>query len=113
MLKIYHNPRCAKSREALEILEGTGRDFEVVYYLQQPPTEGELWEIIEMLGVAPMDLVRQKEEIWQKHYKGKELTDPQVVRALVENPRLLERPIVIKGDKAIIGRPPIRVKTLL
>jgi len=113
MLKIYHNPRCGKSREALEILEGSGKDFQVVHYLQQPPTEGELREIVEKLGLSPMDLVRQGEALWKENFKGKPLSDAQVIKVLAENPKLLERPIVVRGKKAVIGRPPIRVKTLL
>lgn len=113
MLKIYHNPRCGKSREGLEILEASGRDFEVVRYLEQPPSEGELRDIIEKLGIAPMDLVRKNEEIWKQRYKGKQLSGTEVITALVENPKLMERPIVIKGKKAVIGRPPILIKTLL
>lgn len=113
MLKIYHNPRCGKSREALEILKGSGKDFQVVQYLQQPPSEGELREIVEKLGLAPMDLVRQGETLWKENFKGKPLSDAQVIQVLAENPKLLERPIVVRDKKAVIGRPPIRVKTLL
>ncbi|WP_418501513.1 arsenate reductase (glutaredoxin) [Flagellimonas sp.] len=113
MLKIYHNPRCAKSREGLEILEKSGKDFEIVKYLDDVPTKEELKSLIGYLGIAPIDLVRTNEAIWKENYKGKKLSDDQIVRAMVEHPKLIERPIVVKGNKAVIGRPPETIKTLL
>ncbi|KAB5491609.1 MULTISPECIES: arsenate reductase (glutaredoxin) [Flagellimonas] len=113
MLKIYHNPRCAKSREGLEILEKSGKDFEIVKYLDDVPTKEELKSLIGYLGIAPIDLVRTNEAIWKENYKEKKLSDDQIVRAMVEHPKLIERPIVVKGNKAVIGRPPETIKTLL
>ena len=113
MIKIYHNPRCRKSREGLEILEQSGKDFEVVKYLEDVPTKKELEEIVTLLGIRPEQLVRKNEAIWKVNYKGKVLTDDQILSAMVEHPKLIERPIVIKDQKAIIGRPPEQIKTLL
>ncbi|MEE1963300.1 arsenate reductase (glutaredoxin) [Allomuricauda taeanensis] len=113
MLKIYHNPRCGKSREGLEILEKSGKDFEIVKYLDDVPTKEELTSLIGYLDIAPIDLVRKNEAVWKANYKGKELSDDQIIRAMVEHPKLIERPIVVKGNKAVIGRPPETIKTLL
>lgn len=106
MIKIYHNNRCSKSRCGVEILENSGKDFEIVKYLDNVPSEKELTEIISLLNISPIDLVRKGEKIWKENYKGKELSNSQVIKAMVENPKLIERPIVINGNKAVIGRPP-------
>lgn len=106
MIKIYHNNRCSKSRCGVEILENSGKEFEIVKYLDNVPSEKELIEIISLLNITPIDLVRKNEKIWKENYKGKELSDTQVIKAMIENPKLIERPIVINGNKAIIGRPP-------
>lgn len=113
MLKIYHNPRCGKSREGLEILEKSGKDFEIIKYLEDVPSEEELKSLIGYLGIAPIDLVRKNETIWKDNYKGKELSDDEIIRAMAEHPKLIERPIVVKGNKAMVGRPPETIKTLL
>ena len=106
MIKIYHNNRCSKSRCGLEILENSGKEFEVVKYLDNVPTETELKEIISLLNISPIQLVRKNEKIWKEEFKGKELSDAGVIEAMVNNPKLIERPIVINGNKAVIGRPP-------
>ncbi|NAY91125.1 arsenate reductase (glutaredoxin) [Muricauda sp. JGD-17] len=113
MLKIYHNPRCRKSREGLALLEESGQEFEVVKYLENIPTEEELKTVIQYLGVAPEGLVRKNEAIWKEKYKGKSLSDDEIVQAMVQNPKLIERPIVVKGTKAVLGRPPENIKALL
>ncbi|WP_028889298.1 arsenate reductase (glutaredoxin) [Tenacibaculum ovolyticum] len=105
MIKIYHNNRCSKSRCGLEILENSGKEFEVVKYLENIPTENELKEIINLLNISPIQLVRKNEKIWKEVFKGKELSDSDVIKAMVDNPKLIERPIVINGTKAVIGRP--------
>jgi len=112
-MKIYHNPRCSKSRQGLAILEESKLEFEVVNYLKTPSTKEELTEILELLKISPIDLVRKNEAIWKENYKGKNLTDNQVIDAMVENPKLIERPIVINNGKAVIGRPPELIKTIL
>ncbi|WP_298896089.1 arsenate reductase (glutaredoxin) [uncultured Psychroserpens sp.] len=106
MIKIYHNPRCSKSREGFSLLENSGKDFEVIKYLDEPVSEAKLKEIISLLGIKPIDLVRKGEAIWKSDFKTKELTDDEVIEAMTKHPKLIERPIVINGKKAVIGRPP-------
>ncbi|RSK38760.1 arsenate reductase (glutaredoxin) [Mangrovimonas spongiae] len=113
MITIYHNPRCSKSRQGLSILENSGKEFQVVKYLNDVPTAEELTQIIKKLGIAPIDLIRKNEAIWKSEYKGKELSDDALIKAMVTNPKLIERPIVINGDKAIVGRPPENIKTII
>jgi len=105
MIKIYHNNRCSKSRSGLEVLENSGKPFEVIKYLEDVPTEKELKDIIKLLGVKPIDLVRKNEAIWKENFKGKDLSDSNIIKAMIENPKLIERPIIINGNKAVIGRP--------
>jgi len=113
MIKIYHNPRCSKSRQGLEIVENSAKEFEVVKYLDNIPSEGELKDIINLLGISPIQLVRKNEQIWKDNFKGKELSDAEIIKAMVENPKLIERPIVINGNKAVIGRPPETIKEII
>ena len=105
MIKIYHNPRCRKSREGLTILENSGKEFQIIKYLEEVPSEATLKEIISLLGISPIQLVRKTEQIWKENYKGKELSDIEIIKAMIENPKLIERPIVIYNSKAVIGRP--------
>ena len=113
MVKIYHNPRCRKSRETLAIVESKGNDLEIIEYLKHPPSKEELTSIVQMLGVAPKDLIRKGEEVYKLNFKGKELSDQEWIDAMVSHPVLIERPIVIAGNKAIIGRPPENVMKIL
>jgi len=112
-MKIYHNPRCRKSRETLELLQEKGVDPEIVLYLDTPPNKKELKAILDKLGIKPVQLLRKGEPIFKEKFKGKELTDAQWIDAMVEYPKLIERPIVIEGDKAVIGRPPVNVLELI
>ncbi|WP_111707875.1 arsenate reductase (glutaredoxin) [Lutibacter citreus] len=112
-MKIYHNPRCSKSRQGLAILEESKLNFETIKYLETPVSKEELTEIITLLKISPIDLVRKNEAIWKENFKGKELSDDEVINAMVENPKLIERPIVINNGKAVIGRPPEIIKTIL
>lgn len=105
MIKIYHNNRCSKSRCGIELLENSGKEYEVVKYLENTPTTEELENIITLLGISPIELVRKNEAIWKENFKGKDLTDKDIVKAMIENPKLIERPIVVNGNKAVIGRP--------
>ncbi|MFY7730028.1 MAG: arsenate reductase (glutaredoxin) [Flavobacterium sp.] len=105
MLTIYHNPRCSKSREGLQLLESLNIPFATIKYLNEPVSEAELMSIIKKLGIAPIELVRQKETIWKENYKDKNLTDDQIITAMATHPTLIERPIVVNGDKAVIARP--------
>lgn len=113
MIKIYHNNRCSKSRCGLEILENSGKKFEIVKYLENVPSENELKEIINLLNISPIQLVRKNEKIWKENYKGKELSDAKVISAMIQNPKLIERPIIINNDKAVIGRPPEIIKSII
>ena len=113
MIKIYHNPRCRKSREGLELLEKSGEEFEVIKYLENIPSVKELKDLIQHLGIEPEALVRKNEAIWKENYKGKQLSDEEIIAAMSENPKLIERPIVVKGDKAVIGRPAENITNLL
>ncbi|WP_456438684.1 arsenate reductase (glutaredoxin) [Psychroserpens sp.] len=113
MITIYHNPRCSKSREGFQILEDSGKDFEVIKYLDEPISETKLKEIISLLGIKPIELVRKNEAIWKSDYKGKKLTDDNIISAMIKNPKLIERPIIVNGKEAVIGRPPIKVLNII
>ncbi|RED92453.1 arsenate reductase (glutaredoxin) [Marinoscillum furvescens] len=113
MVRIFHNPRCRKSRETLNLLEEKGEMITIIEYLKTPPAKKELQEIVEMLGIKPEQLVRKGEPIYKEQFKGKTLSDEEWIEALVENPKLIERPIVIKDGKAEIGRPPEKVLDIL
>ncbi|WP_420574162.1 arsenate reductase (glutaredoxin) [Kordia sp.] len=113
MLKIYHNPRCSKSRQGVAILEASGKDFEIVKYLDEPLSVTHLTEIIKLLGITPINLVRKNEKIWKEEFKGKTLTDAEIIQAMVDNPKLIERPIVVHDNNAVIGRPPENITSIL
>ncbi|MCB9185161.1 MAG: arsenate reductase (glutaredoxin) [Flavobacteriales bacterium] len=112
-MKIYHNPRCTKSRQTLELIREAGIEPEIVEYLTDIPTEAELKELVAMLGIKPYDLLRRGEADFKENFKGKELSDDEWIAAMVKFPKLIERPIVVKQKKAVLGRPPENVKTLL
>ena len=112
-MKIYHNPRCSKSRQGLAILEASKFNFETINYLKTPLSKIELTKIIKLLGISPLDLVRKNETIWKENYKTKNLSDADIITAMIENPKLIERPIVVNNGKAIIGRPPELIKNIL
>ena len=112
-MKIYHNPRCTKSRETLQLIENKGQQPTIVEYLQTPPTKTELKEIISKLGIRPIELIRTNEADFKENFKGKDLSDDEWIEAMVAYPRLIERPIVINGKKAVIGRPPEKVLEIL
>ncbi len=113
MIHIYHNPRCSKSRKALAILEEANVNFKTIKYLNTPLSEKELKEIIKKLDISPIDLIRKKEVIWKENFAQKSLSDEEIIQAMVTYPKLMERPIVVKGNKAVIGRPPVLIKELL
>ncbi|MCH3885633.1 arsenate reductase (glutaredoxin) [Tenacibaculum aquimarinum] len=113
MIKIYHNNRCSKSRLGVALLEESGKEFEVVKYLENIPSEKELKEIIKLLKIAPIELVRKNEKVWKEEFKGKELSDAEIISAMVQNPKLIERPIIINGNKAVIGRPTEKILEII
>ncbi len=113
-LEIYHNPRCSKSCQTLELLRERGFEPEVIEYLKTPPDITTLTRLLNQLGMAPMELMRTKESVFEElHLGGAEITDEQLITAMTENPILIERPIVVAGGKARLGRPPDRVLEIL
>ena len=113
MIIIYHNNRCRKSRQGLQLLETSGKDFKIIKYLENVPTKEELSAIIDKLGIPPIDLVRKNEAVWKESYKGKDLTDDELIEAMVAHPKLIERPIVINNGKAVIARPPEKISDII
>jgi arsenate reductase len=105
MIQIYHNSRCSKSRQCLSLIENSGKKFEIIKYLENPQTIAELTVLISKLGIEPIDLVRKKEKLWIENYKNKAITPKELIEIMTENPILIERPIVINGNKAVIARP--------
>jgi len=104
-MKIYHNPRCTKSREALQFLESKKIEPEVKLYLNEKMTQKEVKELLKMLDMSPMEVMRKGEKDFKEQIKGKDLSDAALIKAIVAYPKLLERPIIIKGKKAVIARP--------
>jgi arsenate reductase len=113
MIKIYHNPRCSKSRQGLALLQESGKDFEVIKYLETDITVDELEDIISKLGIKPLDLIRKNEAIWKSDYKGQTLSDKDLIHAMIANPKLIERPIVVNEQKATVGRPPENILNII
>lgn len=112
-LTIFHNPKCSKSRETLALLRQRGLEPRVVEYLKTPPSAAELARIVKLLGIAPQSLVRKGEDVYKSKYAGRTLSDAEWIAAMVADPVLIERPIVVANGKAAIGRPPERVLELL
>lgn len=110
---IYHNPRCSKSRATLALIEERGVQPTVIEYLQTPPSAAELKSILDRLGMKPAELLRKGEEAYKAHVAGRNLADAQLIALMVEHPVLIERPIVVRGDRAVLGRPPENVLQLL
>ena len=104
MIQVYHNPRCGKSRSCLAFLDESKQDYEIIAYLTDTPSFEDLKSLLKKLNIHPIDLVRIKEKIWIENYKGKSLTDEEIIQAMADHPILIERPIVVKDGKAIIGR---------
>ena len=113
MIKIYHNPRCSKSRLGVAFLEDNKKEFEIIKYLTETLSVAELTKIINTLQIKPIELVRKNEKIWKDEFKGKELSDAQIIEAMVNNPKLIERPIVINGNKGVIARPTENIADIL
>ncbi len=110
---ILHNPRCGKSRQTLKLLHEKGENVQIVEYLKNVPSVDEMTLIINKTGLKPEELIRKNERIFKEHFKGKALSDKDWIKAMVENPILIERPIVIKENKAALGRPPEDVLRIL
>ena len=112
-MKIYHNPRCRKSRETLKLIEESGNKVEIINYIENTPSEDELKAIINKLNIPVENLIRKGESIFKENFKGKKFSENEWIQVMVKNPKLIERPIVVHGNKAILGRPPQNVKELL
>lgn len=112
-MKIYHNPRCRKSRETLQLIEDNNIQPEIFLYLEEKISKKELKDVIKKLGIKPEQLIRKNEAIFKENFKGKTFSDSEWIDIMIENPKLIERPIVIKGEKAVLGRPPENVMSLL
>ncbi|MCD4664057.1 MAG: arsenate reductase (glutaredoxin) [Bacteroidales bacterium] len=112
MIKIYHNPRCKKSRAGLKYLEDKGVEFEMVEYLKNPLTEDEFNDILVKMNIKPLDMIRTQEEIYRKQFKGKNFTDEEWVKIMIENPKLIKRPVVVKEYKAVWADPPENMDVL-
>ena len=113
MLKVYHNVRCSKSREACSILHDKKISFETIDYLKTPPNQKEIKELLKKLGMKAEEIVRKEEVLYKEKYKNKNISESEWIKILSENPILIERPIIVKGDKAVIGRPPEKVLELI
>ena len=113
MIKIYHNPRCSNSRQGLELLENSGKEFEIIKYLENILTKEELTSILKKLQINPIELIRKNEAIWNENYKGKAFSASEIIAAMIQNPKLIERPIVINKNKAVIGRPLENISTII
>ncbi len=112
-ISLFHNPRCRKSREALQLLEAQGAQVEIRYYLEEPPTERELKSVLKKLKMTPLDLIRKEESIFKEQFRGQTHSDEEWIRIMVAHPKLIQRPIAILGEKAALGRPPEEVLNLL
>lgn len=114
MVTLYHNPRCSKSREALALLQAKGLQPNVVLYLECPPTAKALTELLSMLKINARQLIRKNEDAYKElNLADKKLSETALIKAMVSNPKLIERPIAINGNKAIIGRPPENILSIL
>ncbi|MGJ8594045.1 MAG: arsenate reductase (glutaredoxin) [Aquaticitalea sp.] len=113
MIVIYHNPNCSKSRESLEILETHKEDIQIIKYMDETLKTEKLSKIIKLLKIKPIDLIRQTESIWKENFINLDFTDEELIDVMVEYPQIIERPIVINGDKAVIGRPPTKILDIL
>lgn len=110
---LYYNPRCSKCREALCVLEEKGIEPEIIEYLKTPPTEKQLNDILKKLGLKAEELLRKKEPLFIEKYKNKKLSNAEWIKVMCKNPVLIERPIAIEGNKAVIGRPAERIIEIL
>ncbi|HSG67861.1 MAG TPA: arsenate reductase (glutaredoxin) [Bacteroidales bacterium] len=113
MSKIYHNPRCKKSRAGLQYLQEKGIEPAIIEYLKNPLSEAELKDLLVRLNKRPTDIIRTQEALYKSDYKGRNFSDDEWVKVLLENPKLIQRPIVVKGPKAVIGDPAEEIAVLI
>jgi arsenate reductase len=113
MINIYHNNRCSKSRDSLAILNEQNIEFKVIDYLQNPPTAKQIKTLLKKLKMKPLELLRKSENLYKVNYKDENLSDDEWIELMAKNPILIERPIIVNGYKALIGRPPEKVLEIL
>ncbi|MGC6429001.1 MAG: arsenate reductase (glutaredoxin) [Flavobacteriales bacterium] len=113
MIIIYHNNRCRKSREAVSLLAKNKIDFEVIEYLKTPISENQLRKILSYLDINALELIRTNESDWKTKFKGKQMTEDELIKAMIEYPKLMERPIVVKGNRAVIARPAEKISKII
>lgn len=113
MVTFYHNPRCRKSREALQLIQEKGVPLNIKLYLKDPPTVQELKEVLAKLDLRPVDLIRKQESLFRERYRDQQLTDDEWVDVMIAHPILIERPIAVGKDTAVVGRPPSKVTAIL
>jgi len=111
-MKIYHNPRCSKSRQTLQLIKEAGVDVEIIEYLNEVPTAEELKLVLMQLNLKPFEIVRKGEAVYKEKFKNSSFNDDEWIKIMMEYPKLIERPIVVKGNKAVLGRPPENVLEL-
>ncbi len=112
MITIYHNPRCKKSRAGLQFLQSKTNDIKIVEYLKNPLTEAELKDLLMRLNKKPQEMIRTQEAVYKQNFKGKNFTDDEWIKVMIENPKLIKRPIVVRGNKAVWGDPADEIDTL-
>jgi arsenate reductase len=113
MIKIYHNPRCAKSREALHMLEEKGIDHQVIKYMDESLTSGQLQALLDKLAMYPFELIRTNEQIWKNEFADKDMDDNELILTMIEFPQLMQRPIIEDEDRAIVARPPELINEMI
>ena len=112
-MKIYHNPRCSKSRQTLQLIKDANVEVEIIDYLNNLPTKEEMKLILMKLNIPAKDLVRKGEAIYKEKFKNSNFNENEWIQIMIENPKLIERPIVVKNNKAVLGRPPENIMELL
>jgi len=113
MITVYHNPRCGKSRDCVAFIENSENKFEIIHYLDSPLSYEELDGLIKKLKVKPIELIRTKEAIWKEQFEDRKLTRKQIINAMVKYPILMQRPIAVNGDKAVIARPFEKIESII
>lgn len=113
MITIYHNPRCSKSRESIAFMEQQGVAYKIIKYLEADLTESDVKTILNKLNYNPIELVRTKDALWKDTFGDATLSDEEIIEAMVNNPKLIERPIVVNGGKAVIARPTEKIHEIL
>jgi arsenate reductase len=113
MISIYHNNRCSKSRDSLALLTQQNIEIKVIDYLKNPPTEKQIKTLLKKLKMKPLELLRKSENLYKDNYKEINLSDDEWIELMANNPILIERPIIVNGNKAVIGRPPEKVLEIL